>query len=50
MGAGIAVRQKDTELLDKLNMALDAILRNGVYKSINDKYFDFNVYGEPLPQ
>ena len=50
VGAGIAVRQKDTDLLEKLNGALDAILRNGVYKAINEKYFDFNVYGEPLPQ
>ena len=50
VGAGIAVRKEDTELLAKLNKAIDAILRNGVYKAINDKYFDFNVYGEPLPQ
>ena len=50
VGAGIAVRKDDTELLGKLDAALDAILRNGVYKTINDKYFDFNVYGEPLPQ
>ncbi|MDE0458444.1 MAG: ABC transporter substrate-binding protein [Chromatiales bacterium] len=50
VGAGIAVRKDDTELRGKLDAALDAILRNGVYKAINDKYFDFNVYGEPLPQ
>ena len=50
VGAGVAVRKDDTELLGKLDAALDAILRNGVYKAINDKYFDFNVYGEPLPQ
>lgn len=50
VGAGIAVRKDDTELLGKLDAALDAILRNGVYKAINDEYFDFNVYGEPLPQ
>ena len=50
VGAGIAVRKDDADLLAKLNEALDAILRNGVYKAINDKYFDFNVYGEPLPQ
>ena len=49
LGAGIAVRKQDTDLLEKLNAALDAILRNGVYKAINDRYFDFNVYGEPLP-
>ena len=50
VGAGIAVRKEDADLLGKLHQALDAIPRNGVYKTINDKYFDFNVYGEPLPQ
>ena len=50
VGAGIAVRTNDTELLARLDAALDSILRNGVFKAINDKYFDFNVYGEPLPQ
>ena len=48
-GAGIAVRKGDTALLGRLNKALAAILRNGVYKGIADRYFDFNVYGEPLP-
>jgi lysine-arginine-ornithine-binding protein len=49
VGAGIAVRKEDTELRDALNAALDQILRDGTYKAINDKYFDYNVYGEPLP-
>ena len=44
------MRKKDTALLAKLDAALKAILRNGVYKAINDKYFDFNVYGEALPR
>ncbi len=46
-GAGIAIRQKDTDLVDKFNAALKEILTNGTYKAINDKYFDFNVYGGP---
>lgn len=50
VGAGIAVRQGDSVLLGMLNEALAAILRNGVYKAINDDHFDFNVYGEPLPR
>lgn len=43
-GAGMAVRKEDTELKEKLNVALKAILENGKYKEINDKYFPFSVY------
>ena len=45
-GAGIAVRKKDTHLLEDLNKAIDTIRANGKYKEINDKYFEFDVYGE----
>ncbi|MEE8189664.1 MAG: ABC transporter substrate-binding protein [Kiloniellales bacterium] len=48
IGAGIAIRKKDTDLVEKFNKALDTILKNGTYKAINDKYFKFNVYGEPV--
>jgi arginine/ornithine transport system substrate-binding protein len=48
IGAGIAIRKKDTDLVEKFNKALDTILKNGTYKAINDKYFKFNVYGEPI--
>ncbi len=43
-GAGMAVRKEDGELKEKLNAALAAILENGTYKKINDKYFPFSVY------
>jgi arginine/ornithine transport system substrate-binding protein len=46
VGAGIAVRKGDTELLGRLNAALKAIRSNGTYKKIQDKYFDFDVYGD----
>lgn len=45
-GAGIAVRKGDTDLRDKFTEAIAAIRANGKYKEINDKYFEFDVYGE----
>jgi len=44
-GAGIAVRKGDDALREKFNAAIKAIRANGKYKEINDKYFDFDVYG-----
>lgn len=41
---GIAVRQDDPELLDKLNGALIEIIENGTYQEINAKYFPFSIY------
>jgi len=45
-GAGIAIRKGDTDLVEKFNMAIEKIRSDGTYKKIQDKYFDFNVYGE----
>ena len=45
-GIGIAVRKKDDKLRKKLNKAIDTIRENGTYQEINDKYFDFDVYGD----
>lgn len=45
-GAGIAIRKQDKDLVEKFNKAIDTIRANGTYKKIQDKYFDFNVYGE----
>ena len=46
MGAGIAVQKGNTDLADKLSNAIAAIRANGKYKEINEKYFDFDVYGD----
>jgi lysine-arginine-ornithine-binding protein len=45
-GAGIAIalRKEDKDLLNKLNAAMDAIVANGVYKKINEKYYPFSIY------
>lgn len=45
-GAGIAVRKGEDKLLKAINAALREIRANGTYKKINDKYFDFNIYGD----
>ncbi len=45
-GAGIACRQEDTELVNKLNAAIEKIRADGTYQKIQAKYFDFNVYGD----
>ncbi|TXH87527.1 MAG: transporter substrate-binding domain-containing protein [Pseudomonas sp.] len=39
----IAVRKGDP-LREKLNTALQAIIEDGTYKQINDKYFPFSIY------
>ena len=45
IGAGIGLRKGSDDLKKILNDAIDAIRANGKYKEINDKYFDFDVYG-----
>ncbi|MFQ5983904.1 MAG: ABC transporter substrate-binding protein [Alphaproteobacteria bacterium] len=47
IGAGISLRKEDNDLREMLNKALAEILADGTYKKIQDKYFEFNVYGEP---
>jgi len=44
-GAGIAVRKGEDELREAFNAAIEAIRENGTYQEINDKYFEFDVYG-----
>ena len=45
-GTGIAIRKEDKDLVQLFNDAIDKIRADGTYKMIQDKYFDFNVYGE----
>ena len=45
-GAGIAIRKQDTDLVQMFNEAIAKIRADGTYQKIQDKYFDFNVYGE----
>ncbi len=43
LGVGIAIRKGDDALREKFNGALKAIMANGTYKKLADKYFDFDV-------
>lgn len=45
-GAGIAIRKQDKDLEALFNKAIETIRSNGKYKAIQDKYFDFDVYGD----
>ncbi len=44
-GVGIAIRKGDDALREALNTAITAIREDGTYKTINDKYFPFDIYG-----
>ena len=44
-GAGIGVRQEDTELRDQFTAAIAAIRESGQYDEIAANYFDFDIYG-----
>ncbi len=45
-GVGVGVRKSDQDLADLFSKAVIALRENGKYKEINDKYFDFDAYGE----
>ena len=44
-GAGVGVRQDDTELRDAFSAAIQAVRASGEYATINDKYFEIDIYG-----
>ncbi len=45
-GSGIAIRKSDKDLVEIFNKAIAQIRADGTYKKIQDKYFDFDVYGD----
>lgn len=45
-GIGIAVRKGEEDLIKLLNGAIEKIRADGTYKKLNDKYFNFDVYGD----
>lgn len=44
-GTGIAVDKGNDDLAAEFSQAVKVIRENGKYKEINDKYFDFDLYG-----
>ncbi|MDO4642733.1 MAG: transporter substrate-binding domain-containing protein [Cardiobacteriaceae bacterium] len=44
-GIAIGVRKEDNQLREDFNAALKAILENGEYKKVNDKYFKYDISG-----
>ncbi len=45
IGAGIGLRKEDTDLKVKINKAIADMLNDGTYKKLEQKYFDFDIYG-----
>lgn len=45
-GIGIAIRKGEDELREAFNAAIARIRADGTYQKINDRYFDFDVYGD----
>ena len=45
-GVGIAVRKGDKAMAERFNKAIAAIRAYGKYQEVQNKYFQFNVYGE----
>jgi polar amino acid transport system substrate-binding protein len=44
-GVGVGMRKGETELMAKINAAIEGIRANGKYDEISKKYFDFDIYG-----
>lgn len=45
-GVGVAIKKGRPELVEKFNNAILGIRASGKYKQANDKYFDFDIYGD----
>jgi lysine/arginine/ornithine transport system substrate-binding protein len=45
VGAGIGLRKEDTDLKAKIDRAILDMVKDGTYKRLASKYFDFDIYG-----
>jgi len=48
IGAGMAFRKDDTDLRDRVNVALAAVIESGTYDQIRAMYFDFDIRSKPI--
>ena len=48
LGAGVAMRKNDEALRNKFNAAIKAIRENGEYAKLQNKYFDFDIFGDTV--
>ncbi|NLP60072.1 ABC transporter substrate-binding protein [Paraburkholderia sacchari] len=44
-GTAVGLRKEDTDLKARIDGAIAGMLKDGTYKKIEEKYFDFDVYG-----
>lgn len=44
-GTAIGLRKEDTDLKTAIDSAIAGMLKDGTYKKLEEKYFDFDVYG-----
>jgi lysine-arginine-ornithine-binding protein len=47
-GVGIALRKGEDELKSNINTALAEVMKNGTYKTLSAKYFDFDIMPKPV--
>lgn len=45
-GVGVAMRKEDAALREQVNRAIAAMRSDGLYKSIQARYFNFDIYGD----
>ncbi len=42
-GVGVAMRQRDADLAEQINAALDTLKNDGTYDTIMKKYFEYDI-------
>lgn len=48
-GAAVGVRKGDTDLRDRFSAAIAALRADGRYQAIEARYFDYDIFGDAIP-